>query len=147
MNRPSRISSSNWGAETLKKVKRVETISNRLIFSAVAASLLLGGVFAFFAVRSIVAQIKNVSEGLKDIARGDGDLTRRLPVNSKDEVGQLAQWFNEFLEKMRLIIADIAGNADTLNQSSGNLLNLSGKVAAAAKEMAGQSQQRLFFRQ
>src|SRR3546814_3430892 len=43
---------------------------------------------------------------LKDIASGEGDLTRRLDYARQDELGELAGWFNRFLDKLQPIIAD-----------------------------------------
>jgi len=86
---------------------------------------------------------------IEDIAKGEGDLTKRLEVLSNDEVGSLAKWFNVFVEKLQGIIVDIAGNSEKLNDSSDDLLKISNEmskgsdmmfeksntVAAAAEEM------------
>jgi methyl-accepting chemotaxis protein len=44
----------------------------------------------------------------RDIAEGEGDLTKRITIESKDEIADLAQWFNIFLEKLQGIISTIA---------------------------------------
>lgn len=124
----------------LEKMEHLESIASRLIWGALFAALLLGCAFAFLSIGSIVQPVKRVALGLKEIATGEGDLTRRLPVQGRDEVGQLARWFNQFLEKLRLIIVEISANAASLKRSSENLLNLSAKVASASSEMSGQSE-------
>ena len=40
---------------------------------------------------------------MKDIAQGEGDLTRRLEINSPDEMVELARWFNTFVEKIQIL--------------------------------------------
>lgn len=85
--------------------------------------------------RSVTTPLKNVVEMIKDIAEGEGDLTKRLDVSSNDEVGDLAHWFNEFIQKLQSIITNIAGNADTLNGSSEELLGLAGVMSTGSATM------------
>ena len=120
--------------------------ANIMIIFLVAA---LVGLAIFFAARSIVRPINAAVAGLKDIAQGEGDLTMRLAVNSRDEVGELARWFNTFIEKLQGIIKDIAGGVETLSASSTelstvseemtqgiqNVTDKSNTVSAAAEEM------------
>lgn len=83
----------------------------------------------------VTAPLKNVVEMIKDIAEGEGDLTKRLAVASNDEVGDLAHWFNEFIQKLQGIITNIAGNADTLTDSSDELLGLAGLMSTGSATM------------
>lgn len=55
---------------------------------------------ALVVMLSITRQLKNVSNSLKDMANGDGDLTLRIKQQSNDELGELVQWFNLFIEKL-----------------------------------------------
>lgn len=88
----------------------------------------------FFLTQSVVKPLKHFLAGLKDIAEGDGDLTARLSVNSSDEIGDLAKWFNIFIEKLQTIIADITKNTETLDNSSTGLSNVSKQMTAGAKQ-------------
>ncbi len=119
--------------------------------SAVVAlvAIVIVGVVIFFAARGIVRPINAAADSLKDIAQGEGDLTMRLQVNSRDEVGELANWFNVFIEKLQGIIKDITSGVETLSSSSTELSAISEQmsqgsatvseksitVAAAAEEM------------
>ena len=69
-------------------------------------------------IRKIVRPINAAVAGLKDIAQGEGDLTMRLQVLTKDEVGELATWFNLFIEKLQYIIRDITAGVHTVSTSS-----------------------------
>jgi methyl-accepting chemotaxis protein len=100
-------------------------------FIAVTLALLLA--------RSINSSISDVVAGLKDAAEGDGDLTKRLVVKSKDEVGNLARWFNTFVLKLQGIITDIAGNSKKLNTSSSKLFAISKKMSEGADKMSAKS--------
>jgi methyl-accepting chemotaxis protein len=84
--------------------------------------------------------VNSVVEGLHDIAEGEGDLTRRLTVKAKDELGDLAHWFNVFIEKLQGIIKNIAGNAEMLSNSSLNLTELSKNMAATAQDVSVESE-------
>lgn len=70
----------------------------------------------------MVRPIGQVEKGLKDAARGEGDLSKRLDIKTKDEVGTLAQWFNSFVEKLQGTIFNLAGNSARLAESSKELL-------------------------
>jgi methyl-accepting chemotaxis protein len=77
-------------------------------------------VVAFSAFR-LVKPIQEVVSRLQDIASGDGDLTQRLEIRSEDEIGQLAQGFNQFLDKLQNIIKQVIETtnkvADTARQA------------------------------
>lgn len=70
---------------------------------AVIAGLLL----MWLTARGMTRPILGVAAMLKDIASGEGDLTRRLQYARQDELGELAGWFNRFLDKLQPIIADV----------------------------------------
>ncbi len=81
---------------------------------------------------TIVKPVFKVVAGLKDIAEGEGDLTKTLNVTNQDEVGELAKWFNIFMEKLRAIIAEISGNADSMTSASVDLSKLSSNLSEGA---------------
>jgi methyl-accepting chemotaxis protein len=87
-----------------------------LIISLIAASL------AFAVQSSIVRPVNDVVRALRDIADGEGDLTRRLPVSGNDEISELARCFNQFVEQLHTIITSVA---ETAQQVSGNAVSLS----------------------
>src|SRR5262249_4283898 len=84
-------------------------------------------------------------------AEGEGDLTRRLDIRSRDEVGETAHWFNTFIGKVHGIMADVRaaahGAAAASQQLSGGATELSGgareqaasleETAASLEELAG----------
>lgn len=70
-----------------------------MLISIIALGIVVGIGLALFIAISITNQVNAAVAGLKDIAEGEGDLTKRLAVRSTDEVGELSKWFNTFLEK------------------------------------------------
>jgi len=77
----------------------------------------------------VTKPIKEIVAGLKDIAEGEGDLTKRLTIKTKDEIGELASWFNVFLDKLQVLIKDAFSNAQGVDSSSNTLLSVATKLA------------------
>ncbi|BDV01255.1 methyl-accepting chemotaxis protein [Thermodesulfomicrobium sp. WS] len=76
-------------------------------------------------IRSITRPIARMTLMLKDIAEGEGDLTRRLTDTSGTETQVLAEYFNHFVSRVHDIVRDAAGNARALAGAAENLLQLS----------------------
>lgn len=76
-----------------------------LIASLIAASI--GSLLMWLTASSVTNPINKVAEMLKEIASGDGDLTQRLRYERRDELGNLASWFNRFLDKLQPMIQEI----------------------------------------
>ncbi|NJJ56448.1 methyl-accepting chemotaxis protein [Pseudomonas grimontii] len=72
-----------------------------------AAAGLLGLLLIWLTATGVTRPINSVAAMLKDIASGDGDLTQRLTYAKKDELGELVNWFNRFLDKLQPTIAQI----------------------------------------
>ncbi len=90
----------------------------------------------YMLVRQFVSYpLRKTVNMLKDIAEGEGDLTRRLRVASQDEVGELAKWFNAFTDKLRQMIREVAQDVSNVNASSAQLFSISDDMAAKADQM------------
>ena len=113
-------------------------IRNSLLIIMVLSLLVVGGL-VFFAAKRITMPINQAVAGLKDIAEGEGDLTKRLEVNSNDEVGEMARWLNTFLEKLQGIIRQIADNANSVGTNSNQLSSISANLLGSAEDTAQRS--------
>ncbi|MUF02912.1 HAMP domain-containing protein [Pseudomonas sp. CCM 7893] len=71
------------------------------------AAGLLGLLLIWLTATGVTRPINSVAAMLKEIASGDGDLTQRLAYGKKDELGELVNWFNRFLDKLQPTIAQI----------------------------------------
>ena len=58
-------------------------------------------------IYSIIKPIKLVGSTISDIAKSDADLTRRIDINRNDEIGDLINGFNQFIEKIQNIISSV----------------------------------------
>ena len=80
--------------------------------------LLVSLLFGFLVRRSITAPVNDLVDMSKDIAQGEGDLTKRIMVSGKDELGDLSTWFNMFLERLNNMVSKIKKHAANINVSS-----------------------------
>ncbi len=83
----------------------------------IASVIAIAAIIILLVANSVAKPINMAVEGLRDAAEGEGHLTIRLQVKSRDEVGELASCFNTFVEKVHTIISDIHSNVSTLNSS------------------------------
>ncbi len=89
--------------------------------------------------RFVALPLKRMNARVKDIAEGQGDLTARIDVDSKDEIGVLSGAVNQFIEKIQYMIRDIATNAETLEQSSIHMAQLSESISSDSSGMQSRS--------
>jgi len=68
---------------------------------------------------------------LDEIAAGEGDLTRRLPLVSRDELGQLAGSFNAFIEKIHSLVSQIVAMSEQLTGSVSHVAEQSRQIDRA----------------
>lgn len=85
-----------------------------------------------FIILWVTGPLRKVSKMLADIAQAEGDLTRRLPVEGNDEVGELSQWFNTFVDQVQQVVIRVGGSATTLVESSSRLSSTAGDLSGQA---------------
>jgi len=103
-------------------------------------SLVVGGSGTFFVLRYYLSRpIGRLVVLTKDIAQGEGDLTKRLDVKNEDEIGELAYWFNTFVAKLDGIIRAIARNTYALTESSAQLSAVSEQMNVNAEGTSAQA--------
>jgi len=112
-------------------VYRMLTIA--IAVSAIVLAFLV--LAAMFLSRSISKPIVNVVDTLKDISEGEGDLTKRIAVRSDDEIGDLSNYFNKTMEKIRNLIGIIKYKINGLNHTSFELSGNMGKTSTAVQQI------------
>ena len=95
----------------------------------------VGLILVWLMARSVTRPILGVAHMLEDIASGEGDLTRRLAYDKQDELGQLAGWFNRFLDKLQPIIAEVKRSVQDARGTADQ------SAAIATETSAGMEQQ------
>ena len=112
-------------------------------YSTLAGGIIciLAIVFIFIYVTKMTKPITQVVNMIKDVAQGEGDLTKRIDINAKDEVGDLAKWFNTFMDKLHDIIATVAANTDRLASAANEISSSAEELTVGVKEQTNQTSQ------
>lgn len=79
---------------------------------------LFGVVIIVIMARGIAKPLRSMVSMLNDMAQGEGDLTQRLTINRQDELGQIAQGFNTFLDKLQGMIKQVVSSVQNVSDSS-----------------------------
>lgn len=110
--------------QTLAETREVNATTTRLGIILSLALLILVTLCAWAVTRSIMANVRGVIDSLQGIAKGDGDLTRRVNVESNDEIGAMIRLFNGFLDKLQGTIRQIIEAASPIGDCSKELYRL-----------------------
>ncbi|MBG4490055.1 methyl-accepting chemotaxis protein, partial [Pseudomonas aeruginosa] len=112
---------------------RVSAIAAALI-SIVAILVLLD-----LLIRLLMQPLHLMGRAMQDIAQGEGDLTKRLAVTSRDEFGVLGDAFNQFVERIHRSIREVAGTAHKLHDVSQLVVNASNSSMANSDEQSNRT--------
>ncbi|MGI2144262.1 methyl-accepting chemotaxis protein [Shewanella frigidimarina] len=104
---------------TLASTEQAEYSVMLVGFIATIVMIIVG----FLVNRSIISTIDNVTQSLRNISQGEGDLRSRIQYQGKDEIADLVYWFNQFITKLQSSFADTKHTTDHLNEVASALLN------------------------
>ena len=129
-----------------------EPVSDAVTTSVIVVIVILAIIIVMivWATGLITKPIRKLSYIMKDIAHGEGDLTRRIDVTSNDEIGELAKYVNQFIDKLRVMMEQTSDQAQQLAAAASQLQTVSShtnsevqqenqqvdSVSAAVNEMA-----------
>jgi len=122
-------------------------IGKQIIWMLLVVIVLISAIIII--LRKLVARpLNNTIRALKNIARGEGDLTLRLACDSGDEIGEMAFWFNKFVENIQQVILKIH-EADTAIESTtvqlfeiaDHVVNISRELSTRSRSVAGASEE------
>lgn len=122
--------------ETAQSInKKVGSMTTRML--TISGILFLGiAALCLFIVFGITRSLNSMIASFKDIAEGEGDLTKKIEIDSKDELGELAKWFNVFLENLQTMIKNLAQESANVDQSSNQLTGISDEMTQGAQSMS-----------
>lgn len=130
----------DWAFVGLKAKSEILASAVSMAYQTLLISLVLVTLFVIaggLIAGHIVRPINQVTSGLKEIAEGEGDLTNRIHVNAKDETGELARWFNQFITSTQTMVSHIKGNAEAIGSVSQATTTNAADVAASASQQDG----------
>lgn len=91
--------------------------------------------------RSIFGPLKDIVVRVRDIAEGEGDLTRRIEINRRDEIGELSYWFNQFMENLHGVVSQFASSAQSVASASDEISSASREQVRGAETQKDQTAQ------
>jgi len=126
----------------------------RTIIQIILMVVLLVTVLTILLKQIVIRPLEEVGQALSDISQGEGDLTRRLTVVADNEIGSLAGDFNNFVDKIQLLVQQVVGSMASMSELIQELVNVAQntsqgvqaqgqeteQVAAAINEMSATSQ-------
>lgn len=107
---------ANETAVAEKKLNRLLVITNSLI-----AILAIIVAFTNAILHKKISNLTKISQKLTELAESEGDLTSRIDINSKDEIGMIATAYNKLLKSLHSLIVEIKDTTNTIVNSSDNL--------------------------
>jgi len=121
-----------WKFVGLIPQQEVYAVANQLVMNISLISIVLLVIFALLAywVSGFISRpIRHVTDGLEEVASGDGDLTKRLEIQSNDETGKMASAFNQFSSMIHSLVGDIHSGANEVRQQALNTQQVSQVLA------------------
>jgi methyl-accepting chemotaxis protein len=132
------INGLNWKIGVVYKYDDLMETANTVSLTSTLitlAALFIAVVIGYFVSRSIANPIIRIGESAKAVAAGD--LTLKVNVSNKDEVGTLAENFNTMVSEMKRMIKEVDLSITTINDSAENLSAVSEETMAASEQVAG----------
>lgn len=123
--------------ETGRKLAVVAT-SRKVIYGLGGLAAVLLAAFGVLLMVGLVRPIKTLTRMLERIASREGNLTQRLKVSQRDEIGDLAGHFNAFINSIQAVIQDVSAHVNTLNTSSARL----DMISADLRETSGHASEK-----
>jgi methyl-accepting chemotaxis protein len=117
--------------------KRLDRDTMRTLWTLLAGGSVLAvlvGV-AIYITASMLKALANATRFMTDIAKGEGDLTVRMPVRKRDEIGQLGDGFNGFVEKIQRVVVQLKQQVNHVNRTSSGMEEVAGKLSVIASEL------------
>lgn len=105
--------------------------------------LCLAALLAFSAsiARSIFRRMSHLGDRIRDVAQGEGDLTRRIEIDAHDEITVVAEWFNKFMDSLHDIISGVAASTAHVSTAAAEISTAAGRTADGSREQNHQISQ------
>lgn len=105
----------------------------KILAVAVGTSIPLLFAIYLFITHFVTRPLREMTQSIHNIAEGEGDLTRRLPVRGSDEIGQASAMFNRLLEKLGNLIGQISNSAGQVSEASHQMSANAAQIAESSE--------------
>jgi len=127
------------GASESHILEPIYSITRFTIILALIA-IIIGAVITYFVLHYVTKPLVTLADTLRDISEGEGDLTRSVLLNSTDEIGDLAKYFNNTLTKIKHLVLSIKNESVTLSNVGTDLAGNMSETAAAVNQITSNIQ-------
>ncbi|HZS11038.1 MAG TPA: methyl-accepting chemotaxis protein [Nitrospirales bacterium] len=124
---------------TVRDASRESLLKTSLTIAAVVFTTVL--VMYLLLQVWVLKPLKMMTSISRDIAEGEGDLTKRVPVDGRDEIAELGGWFNVFIEKLQKMIGKVAHVTDKVAAASVELSATAEQMAKGAESLTSRTTQ------
>lgn len=117
----SYIPSMNWFVVGVIPVDEVFSELNQVAKQMMITTIVVAGLFiimGIFLANGIARPIRAIAERFADLGKGDGDLSQRIEIKGQDEIGQLSEGFNGFIEKIHQSMKEVASTSSALQSAA-----------------------------
>ena len=116
-------------------IDRVISTAIKITAGFMLGILLVVCVVAAIVIFRLLHPLKGVKDTLHEISSGEADLTKRIPLKTHDEIGEVVIGFNTFAEKLQHIVREMKGSKDTLDVTGESLLSSTEETASSITEI------------
>lgn len=114
--------------------------SSKLLLIVAITALILGLAIAYIISKVVISSLNSMNKVFADIAQGEGDLTKRIPVTGKNELSHLAASFNLFAEKIQNTVIEVSSSTEQLQSSSDTLMDKAKETQNDVNQQQSQAQ-------
>ena len=137
----SKSGMQEFSAVALREFNQTVEESNAAAQDALTVGMMVTGItvvvlllLGWSTASSIGTALAGLLYSLKDIASGEGDLTKRIDKTSGDELGEVVDWFNQFVDKLHMSISDVVKSITPLTHLSSDLGDLTGNTLTITED-------------
>ncbi|OAN11275.1 chemotaxis protein [Photobacterium jeanii] len=124
-----------------QEINEEVALATTILEVAVVVAIVLSIFITWLVTNLVLAPLRRMTDTMQDIASGQGDLTQRVAVETKDEIGELASAFNLFASKVQSTIRDVTEMVETVKSESHKIHHESAAILTAASEQQNESAQ------
>ncbi|WP_217520434.1 methyl-accepting chemotaxis protein [Vibrio metschnikovii] len=122
------IPSMDWFVVASVPVREVFADLNSMGQRMILLTLMVAGGFIVVGIilaNSIAKPIRQIAQRFTDLGQGDGDLSQRIEIQGTDEIAQLSQGFNGFIDKIHQSMKEVSATSRALHHAAANVSNKS----------------------
>ena len=125
-------------ADAMSSADSAQVSATVILVSVTVIAVAIGIIIGLFIGRSVTRPVDKMIAVLKDIEEGEGDLTKRLNIESNDEIGVMSRLFDSFLAKTQDLLKNIGLSSEQVGNASTQISSASEQLAAGAEEQQSQ---------